>query len=170
MSSEQARCQGGQAKGKNRHPCRPFPCPFPWRKTEEKKQRPDCATRLVLHHHDFQKIRMSKRCQLPDWENCCLFTFLPSFYPSLFFPTKTAFEAVWQFEGNRRVSGLVRFQTFVRSYPFAPPSRKRSRHSLTVVLGPRRKVQGDIVQQKSSFSHHRCVRKGFAHVKTNTHR
>jgi len=169
MSSEQARCQGGQAKGKNRHPCRPFPCPFPWRKTEEKKQRPDCATRLVLHHHDFQDKNV-KRCQLPNQESCCLFTFLPSFYPSLFFPTNSAFEAVWQFEGNRRVSGRVRFQTFVRSCPFAPPSRKRSRHSLTVVLGPRRKVQGDIVQQKSSFSHHRCVRKGFAHVKTNTHR
>ena len=79
-----------------------------------KKQRPDCATRLVLHHHDFQDKNV-KRCQLPDWENCCLFTFLPSFYPSLFSPTNSAFEAVWQFEGNRRVSGLFKVSN-VRSF------------------------------------------------------
>jgi hypothetical protein len=169
MSSEQARCQGGQAKGKEQTPVPSLSLFLSMaEKRVRKKQRPDCARQLV-HHHDFQDKNV-KRCQLPNQENCCLFTFLPSFYPSLFFPTNPAFEAVWQFEGNRRVSGRVRFQTFVRSYPFAPPSHKRSRHSLTVILGPRRKVQGDIVQQKSSFSHHRCVRKGFAHGKRNTHR
>lgn len=121
MSSEQARCQGGQAKGKNRHPCRPFPCPFPWQKTEEKKQRPDCARQLV-HHHDFQD-KMSKDVNFQIRKIVVCLLFCPPSTPHSFSPRKQLLRQCGSFEGKQaclrscKVSNVRSFLSLCSSFP-----------------------------------------------------
>ena len=80
--------KAGKQKGKNRHPCRPFPCPFPWQNTEEKNR--DQTAQDWFFITMTSKIRMSKDVTSGLGELLFVY-FFALLLPLTLFPHKTVF-------------------------------------------------------------------------------